>query len=181
MKTTIYRAANTNNATTGACFSTRENDAAAYLTNPGFGGAMLHSFELELRYVLDLQVSNPWSVLATELLDGMIEADEETEMPVLSQRAIEACENAGIVSPSDQARLLARLTELQGDLDEGQSPLKALDNGTGRLYYVWEENEGFRALLARSYEWLQYDEDYPEQSTTLCYLGSETLEGKVID
>src|SRR5690606_20628870 len=46
-KVVLYRAADNPEAESGAHFSEREEDARAYMDNPGFGGANLYRFEVD--------------------------------------------------------------------------------------------------------------------------------------
>lgn len=97
----------------GACFAERREDAAAYLDNPGFGGAHLFCFEVRPEYVLHLgRGPGAALMLATELdFDDPVETAEHWQSYRGLIEVFEILENVGGI----QARIPSRFDWLVYD------------------------------------------------------------------
>mgnify|MGYP006369352755 CR=1 FL=1 len=109
---TLHRAADKSSAAAGSCFAADESDAAAYLDNPGYGGASLHSLtvEVESDAVLSLvdgrracvphgrMASNAWTRLADAIgadVDALRDGNESVERAIDGRRVRAALAAAG--------------------------------------------------------------------------------------
>lgn len=109
---TLYRAADGSAAASGACFAADESDAAAYLDNPGYGGASLHSLTVEVDSdaVLSLvdsrragvphgrMASDAWTRLADAIgadIDALRDGNESVERAIDGRRVRAALAAAG--------------------------------------------------------------------------------------
>lgn len=134
---TLYRAADQSTARQGACFTSSQADAEAYLDNPGFGGATLYSVEIDPRFRLEcLGRRNGLQELAEDLFET-----------------------------------------LGGDHESADDLRQSwVDAGLTRVFQVIENRPAVKRAVAASYDWLVYEDDYPEGCETWMYLGDGEIE-----
>lgn len=109
---TLYRAADSSTAASGACFAADESDAATYLDNPGYGGASLHALTIavESDAVLSLvdsrrngvphgrMATGAWTRLADAIgadVDALRDGNESVERAIDGRRVRAALAAAG--------------------------------------------------------------------------------------
>ncbi|GIV52035.1 MAG: hypothetical protein KatS3mg038_2556 [Candidatus Kapaibacterium sp.] len=151
----LWRAAHNSRIFRGACFAARREDAEAYQDNPGFGGPRLFVLEVEPRDVLDCTGPEALRRLATAYVRA---ADEDVRDELRS-----LC--------WDRAEYLGREPDERDMVDE------LVDRWAGDMvFHVLEDEDGVLDVLARQFNWIVYEDDYPEGCITWLYTGRSPID-----
>ncbi|GIV50739.1 MAG: hypothetical protein KatS3mg038_1260 [Candidatus Kapaibacterium sp.] len=119
--------------------------AEAYLDNPGFGGPRLYCVEVEPRDVLDCTGRDALRRLAAAYVRAA-DADDLDELRSLCW---------------DRAEYLGREPDERDMVDE------LVDRWAGEMVFqILENKTGVLDALARHYDWIVYEDDYPEGCVT---------------
>ncbi|GIV50914.1 MAG: hypothetical protein KatS3mg038_1435 [Candidatus Kapaibacterium sp.] len=151
----LWRAAHNSRIFRGACFAARREDAEAYQDNPGFGGPRLYCVEVDPRDVLDCTGRDALRRLAA----AYVRAADADDLDELRSLCWERAEYLG--REPTEADMVAELA----DRWAGEMVFQILENKTGVL-----------DALARHYDWIVYEDDYPEGCVTWLYTGRSPID-----
>ncbi|GIV50238.1 MAG: hypothetical protein KatS3mg038_2201 [Candidatus Kapaibacterium sp.] len=151
----LWRAAHNSRVFRGACFAQDRRDAEAYLDNPGFGGPRLFCVEVQPTHVLDCTGRDGLRRLAAAYVRA---ADDDTldDLRSLCWDRAQACGR----NP-DEIDLIDELA----------------DRWAGEMvFHVLEDEHGVLDALCRHYDWIVYEDDYPEGCITWLYTGRSPVD-----
>lgn len=151
----LYRATDDPIARAGAHFTEEVKDAIAYTDNPGFGGPRVYEYKVAPRRHLD---ATGRSLLG--LAEGYLENLDEDEREDLEWKV----GRPSYLYEDEPWEVEARdVAEMWGD------------SGYYYVFHVLEHTRDVSDVLARSYDWVSFTDDFPPGSTTWLYLGNRKL------
>lgn len=153
MKVTLWRATDrVDSYASGSAFAADEEDAEAYLDNPGFGGATLLAVEVEF---------DPSRVLT--LVGGSRDGIPYGQEARNAWRTL--------------AEALGRANK--NDEYENKEAVRTLiEHAEGYIHHVIDSRKNRDALNKNGYDWIVYQDSYPDGAVTWVYLGAPVaLEG----
>jgi len=152
---TLYRAAHDATVTSGTCFAQDIDDAIAYQDNSGFGGPNLYSLEVTPTYktfVKDLE----------DARDQIADAIMKHGWPSGVRRPRELDDEVDLTKEG----LVAWL----------KGVFSGYESGHAYVHDVVADTPWVVDLLGQSYDWVVFEDSFPEDCITWCYVGDDDLE-----
>jgi hypothetical protein len=150
---TLYRAAHDATVTSGTCFAQDIDDAIAYQDNPDFGGPNLYSLEVTPTYktfVKDLE----------DARDQIADAILKHGWPSGVRRPRELDHDGVDLTKED---LVAWLEDV----------FSGYESGHAHVHDVVADTPWVVDLLGQSYDWVVFEDSFPEDCITWCYVGDD--------
>lgn len=73
------------------------------------------------------------------------------------------------------AKIARRLATVLGFRGDERDAAEDRWSQAAKTFAPWETAPALRDMLAERYDWIVYDDDYPEGAVTWCYLGSDDI------